>query len=180
MFFCNPEFCASGTGVRGPLVGRGRDDVTGENGESGTMPATTFGEVWRADAVGAFVFEELLHDAILKRVEADHCDPAAVGEKADESRQCFSKLGKFIVDGDSECLEGTSGWMCSGVTRSAAIDVEDGLDEVEYPVVRNRFPSEHDRMGDAASERLFAVLQDATGKLLFWQAIQQVRSGPTP
>src|SRR5262249_39548559 len=72
-------------------------------------PADAHGEVRRARAALLLLAEELLHDAVLERVERDHAEAAAGTQHLERGRERARDGAELVVDLDPQRLEDALG-----------------------------------------------------------------------
>src|SRR5438093_6923534 len=77
----------------------------GNDAQTRAVPADAGGEVGRTDAVARFARHELLHDAVLERVEGDDREPATGSKDPERGREAFLDVLELVVDGDAQGLE---------------------------------------------------------------------------
>jgi len=75
------------------------------------------GEIWsRPRGFTGSVAEDVLDDAVLTRVVAQHCAAALRGEQIQGLRKGVFEHGKFVIDLDADRLEGLAGRMAGLAT----------------------------------------------------------------
>src|SRR4029079_1446959 len=71
----------------------------------GLMPADAPREVRRARAAALLLAQELLDDAVLERVERDHCETAPGTQHLERCGERSLERPELVVDGDPKRLE---------------------------------------------------------------------------
>lgn len=170
-----PEAGGSGSAIPVDLVLGGGDRLAGE----------PLGEA----SIDEFC-EDALHEAVLQRVEGDDADSRARGEPggrrggaesragdaADGFQQRFERR-QLIVDGDSQCLEGSRGRVDS-LPRSAAADGRShDFGEFRRGGYRRLFSGLDKFSGDEAPAALLAVVADDFGEFGFGELSDEVGRG---
>lgn len=108
-------------------------------------------------------------------MEADDGDPRPGGEQFGEGLEQGLELLEFVIDGDSEGLEGSCGRV--GAAVAVAGGLFDDSSELGGPLDGGVGPGGADGPGNSAAGWFVAELVDEVGKLEFGEGFEQVGRG---
>jgi hypothetical protein len=128
--------------------------------------------VGRTDAVARFARHELLHGAVLERVERDDREAATGTQDRHRGHEAMPQVLELVVHRDTERLEDARGRI--DAARALLLDAEDETTEVVRGHERLARAAPNDRGRDAAGLRLLAVLGEDAAQLDLIPAVHDV------
>src|SRR4051794_20603897 len=133
-----------------------------QRAENRLVAAHAHGEIGRARAPALAVAHELLDEAVLERVEADHREASARTEHRESGRERTLERAELVVHGDAQRLEDALGGMPVAEARRSGDRGLDDVDELRRRV--DRAPPQ-DRARDLPRVPLLAVALEYVGEL---------------
>src|SRR5438093_6681585 len=147
----------------------------GNDAQTRAVPADAGGEVGRTDAVARFARHELLHDAILERVEGDDREPATGSKDPERGREAFLDVHELVVDGDAQGLEHARRRVDASAAR--LLHARDEAPEIRGRLERPLHPSARYGRGDARGLGLLAVFGEDARELALVVAVHHLVRG---
>src|SRR5579859_8163166 len=146
----------------GPRVGRNRtlarpNRAALDRAQQRLRPADADRKVRRTRAAALAVAQELLHDPVLERMEADHRKPTPGPQHLERRRQCRLERAELVVDGDPESLKDALGGMTLAEPHRSGHRGPDRLHEVARPLERLLLAPARNRAGNLLRVALLAV-----------------------
>jgi hypothetical protein len=109
-------------------------------------------------------------------MKVDDCSASSQPENLRDSLECRLKLPYLVVDGESESLEDTCGWVDRSVSWRYRNASPDQLNKVAGYAGVLRIPG----LYDLSAEPVFPKIKEQTDRLSLWHAVDQLggcRSG---
>ena len=130
----------------------------------------------RTNAVARLAEHESLHDPVLERVERDDRETAAGAQERERGHKTALEVRELVVHRDAQRLEDARRRIDGAGT--LLFDAEHEATEIVRSEERLARAAAHDRRGDAAGLRLFAVLGEDAAQLGLIPGVHDVGRRP--